>query len=80
MSVKRKLNDKRLDKKCQALKDLESGLSNKEDAKNIMYLKTPFQRGLKTKRILLHRNNLRVKGKRRRLQTIRSRSVKMVFI
>ena len=32
MSVKRKLNVKNLDQKCNALKDLESGLSNKEVA------------------------------------------------
>ena len=32
MSVKRKLNVKKLNEKCKALRDLESGLSNKEVA------------------------------------------------
>ena len=32
MSVKRKLNVKNLNEKCKALRDLESGLSNKEVA------------------------------------------------
>ena len=48
MLVERKLNVKSLGEKCQALKDLESGLPNKEVAKT-----------LNTKRcILLHWNNL----------------------
>ena len=32
MSVKRKLNVKNLNEKCKALRDMESGLSNKEVA------------------------------------------------
>ena len=54
MSVKLKLNVKSLGKKYQAMKDLESGLSNNEVAKqnNIGHLKT-HQRGLKTKRRIL---------------------------
>ena len=44
MSVKRKLNVKDLNEKCKDLRDLESGLSNKEIAakygvpKNSLYL------------------------------------------
>ena len=58
MSVKQKqsLNVKRLDKKYLALK--ESGLFNKEVAKDMVYLKTPFYHGLKINhRFLPHWNN-----------------------
>ena len=41
MSVKRKLNVESLGEKCQVLKDLESGLSNKEVRKKI-YCKAKF--------------------------------------
>ena len=42
ISVKRKLDVKSLSENCQALKGLESSLSNKEVAKNLVYLKKHF--------------------------------------
>ena len=63
-SVKRKLTVKSLGKKCQALRDLEKGLSKKTSLKDMVYQGTPFQRGLKTNQsILLHWNNNRIKEK-----------------
>ena len=65
MSVKRKLSLKSLGEKCQAyLKDSGNGLTNEKLLKNMVHLKIPFQRGIKTnRRVLLHWNNLQVKGK-----------------
>ena len=58
-SVKRKLNVKSFGEKCQALRDLQKGLSNKDASKNMVYPETRFQRGLKTNQsILLHWNNI----------------------
>ena len=45
MSVKRKLNTKSLGEKCNALKDLENGMSNKEVAEKYGVPKTPFLLG-----------------------------------
>lgn len=61
----RKLNIKTVGEKFKALRDLESGLSNKDvTIKNINYPKTQFQLGLKSKKnIFLHWNNLRIKEK-----------------
>ena len=42
MSVKRKLNIKSLGKKCQALKDLDSALSNKKVVKFQKQVKARF--------------------------------------
>ena len=45
MSVKRKLNTKSLGKKCNALKDLESGMSNKKVAEKYGVPKNTFLLG-----------------------------------
>ena len=45
MSVKRKVNTKSLGEKCNVLKDLESGMSNKEVAEKYGVRKTPFLLG-----------------------------------
>ena len=49
MSVKRKLNTKRLGEKCNALKDLESGMSNKEVAEKYDVPKNTISTWLKNK-------------------------------
>ena len=49
MSVKRKLNTKSLGEKCNALKDLESGMSNKEVAEKYGVPKNTISTRLKNK-------------------------------
>ena len=49
MSVKRKLNTKSLGEKCNALKDLESGMSNKEVAEKYGVPKNTISTWLKNK-------------------------------
>ena len=49
MSVKRKLNTKSLGEKCDALKDLESGMSNKEVAEKYDVPKNTISTWLKNK-------------------------------
>ena len=62
MSVKRKLNVKNLNEKCKALRDLESGLSNKEVAASMECSKVQSLPGLKAKQsFLLHWNNVPIK-------------------
>ena len=62
MSVKRKLNVKNLNEKCKALRDLESGLSNKEVAQKMECPKTQSLPVLKTKQsFLLYWNNVVIK-------------------
>ena len=65
MSPKQKLNVKCIGEKSQPLKDLESGLPNKEVIKKYGVPKNTVQLGLETKHcILLHWNNLSVKEER----------------
>ena len=49
MSVKRKLNVKKLNEKCKALRDLESGLSNKKVAVKYGVLKNTVSTWVKNK-------------------------------
>ena len=64
MSVKRKVNVKSLGKKCQTLKDLESGLSNTKVAKKYGAPRNTISTWTKNKTCyLLHWSNLRLKRK-----------------
>ena len=54
MSVKRKLNTKTLKEMCDILSHIEKGMTKRQPI-NLVYLKTPFQLGLKTKKIFFKR-------------------------
>ena len=67
MSVKRKLNAKNLNEKCKALRDLESGLSNKRLLQSMKCPKIQSLPGLKIKQsFLLHWNNVLIKKETKR--------------
>ena len=65
MAVKRKLAVKTLAEKCQALRDLENRICNKNIAEKYGCQRTLFQPGLKIKKnFLLRWKNLRTNAKK----------------